>query len=75
MNIDENNLPTWKCLIDIPNTNVKQVYQRILNERYLWDNYFDESRTIEKIDNDKDIMQYVLNFHDLASVRSFCEFR
>jgi vacuolar-type H+-ATPase catalytic subunit A/Vma1 len=75
LNIDENNLPTWKCLIDIPNTNVKQVYQRILNERYLWDNYFDESRTIEKIDNDKDIMQYVLNFHDLASVRSFCEFR
>jgi len=75
LNIDENNLPTWKCSIDIPNTTIKQVYQRILNERYLWDNYFDESRTIEKIDNDKDIMQYVLNFHDLASVRSFCEFR
>ncbi len=72
---DENNLPIWKCSIDIPNTCVKQVHQRILHERYLWDNYFAESRTIEKIETDKEIMQYVLDFHDLSSVRSFCEFR
>jgi hypothetical protein len=72
---DEINLPTWKCSIDIPNTNVKQVCQRILHERYLWDNHFAESRTVEKIDDDKEIVQYVLNFLDLVPVRSFCEFR
>ncbi|CAF3752259.1 unnamed protein product [Adineta steineri] len=72
---DDINLPTWKCSIDIPNTNVKQVCQRILHERYLWDNHFAESRTVEKIDDDKEIVQYVLNFLDLVPVRSFCEFR
>ncbi len=72
---DEINLPTWKCSIDIPNTNVKQVCQRILHERYLWDNHFAESRTVEKIDDEKEIVQYVLNFLDLVPVRSFCEFR
>ncbi|CAF0914319.1 unnamed protein product [Rotaria sp. Silwood1] len=72
---DEINLPIWKCSIDIPNTNVKQVSQRILHERYLWDNHFAESRTVEKIDDDKEIVQYVLNFLDLVPVRSFCEFR
>ncbi|CAF1630426.1 unnamed protein product [Rotaria magnacalcarata] len=72
---DEINLPMWKCSIDIPNTNVKQVSQRILHERYLWDNHFAESRTVEKIDDDKEIVQYVLNFLDLVPVRSFCEFR
>ncbi len=39
----------WKCSIDIPNTNVKQVCQRILHERYLRDNHFAESRTVEKL--------------------------
>ncbi|CAF3726833.1 unnamed protein product [Adineta steineri] len=72
---DENNLPIWKCSIDIPNTNVKQVYQRILHDRYLWDQNFVESRTVEKIDDDKEIVQYVLNYLDLVPVRSFCEFR
>nr|ACD37564.1 START domain containing protein [Adineta vaga] len=72
---DDINLPVWKCSIDIPNTNVKQVCQRILHERYLWDNHFAESRTVEKIDDDKEIVQYVLNFLDLVPVRSFCEFR
>lgn len=72
---DEINLPLWKCSIEIPNTNVKQVCQRILHERYLWDNHFAESRTVEKIDDDKEIVQYVLNFLDLVPVRSFCEFR
>ncbi|CAF0822484.1 unnamed protein product [Rotaria sordida] len=72
---DEINVPIWKCSIDIPNTNVKQVSQRILHERYLWDNHFAESRTVEKIDDDKEIVQYVLNFLDLVPVRSFCEFR
>jgi len=72
---DDINLPTWKCSIDIPNTNVKQVCQRILHERYLWDNHFAESRTVEKIDDEKEIVQYVLNFLDLVPVRSFCEFR
>jgi hypothetical protein len=72
---NENNLPVWKCSVDIPNTNVKQIYQRISNERYLWDNHFAESRTVEKIDSDKEIVQYVLNFLDLIPVRSFCEFR
>ena len=72
---NESSLPIWKCSIDIPNATVKQVHQRIAEERYLWDNYFAESRTIEKIDNDKEILQYVLNFQDLSSIRSFCEFR
>lgn len=72
---DDINLPLWKCSIDIPNTNVKQVCQRILHERYLWDNHFAESRTVEKIDDEKEIVQYVLNFLDLVPVRSFCEFR
>ncbi|UJR16046.1 hypothetical protein I4U23_002960 [Adineta vaga] len=75
-NIDnENNLPIWKCSIDIPNTNVKQVYQRIVHDRYLWDKHVVESRTVEKIDDDKEIVQYVLNYLDLVPVRSFCEFR
>jgi hypothetical protein len=74
-NIDECSLPLWKCSIDIPNSNVKQICQRITNERYLWDTHFAESRTVEKIDDDKEIVQYVLNFLDLVPVRSFCEFR
>lgn len=69
------NLPTWKCSIEIPNTSIKQIQQRILLEQYLWDNYFAEGRIIEKIDNDKEIIQYVLNSRDLPSIRSFCEFR
>ncbi|CAF1012171.1 unnamed protein product [Rotaria magnacalcarata] len=73
--IDKNNLPIWKCSVDIPNTNVKQVYQRVLYECYLWDNHFAESRTVEKIDDDKEIVQYVVNFLDYIPVRSFCEFR
>jgi hypothetical protein len=69
------NLPTWKCSIEIPNTSIKEIHQKILSEQYLWDNYFAEGRIIEKIDNDKEIIQYVLNSHDLPSIRSFCEFR
>ena len=72
---DESSLPIWKCSIDIPNSNVKQICQRITHERYLWDTHFAESRTVEKIDDDKEIVQYVLNFLDLVPVRSFCEFR
>ncbi|CAF0777498.1 unnamed protein product [Rotaria sordida] len=75
LNTNENNLPIWKCSIDIPNTNVKQVYQRILNENCLWNNHFAESRTVEKIDDDKEIVQYVINLLDFIPVRSFCEFR
>ncbi|CAF1315341.1 unnamed protein product [Adineta ricciae] len=74
-NADENNLPIWKCSIDIPDTNVKQVYERIEHHRYLWDKHVAESRTVEKIDEDKEIVQYVLNYLDLIPVRSFCEFR
>ncbi|CAF1318269.1 unnamed protein product [Adineta ricciae] len=74
-NADENNLPIWKCSIDIPDTNVKQVYERIEHDRYLWDKHVAESRTVEKIDEDKEIVQYVLNYLDLVPVRSFCEFR
>ncbi|CAM4919413.1 unnamed protein product [Rotaria socialis] len=73
--IDKNNLPIWKCSVDIPNVNVKQVYQRVLHECYLWDNHVAESRTVEKIDDDKEIVQYVVNFLDYIPVRSFCEFR
>ena len=68
-------LPLWKCSIEIANTNVRQVHQRLLYERYLWDRHFAEGRTIEKINNDKEILQYVLNSPDLTSIRSFCEFR
>jgi hypothetical protein len=72
---DEVSLPTWKCSIDIPNANVKQICQRILNERHRWDKNFVETRTVEKIDDEKDIVQYVLNFLDPVPVRSFCEFQ
>lgn len=72
--VDKSNLPIWKCSVDIPNTTVKQIHQRILYERYLWDNHFAESRTVEKIDDDKEIVQYVVNFLDFIPVRSFCEF-
>nr|ACD37592.1 START domain containing protein [Philodina roseola] len=72
---EENSLPIWKCSIEIPTTNIKQISQRITHERYLWDPHFAESRTVEKIDDDKEIVQYVLNFLDLVPVRSFCEFR
>ncbi|CAF0766045.1 unnamed protein product [Didymodactylos carnosus] len=67
-------LPTWKCSVDIP-ANIKQVSHRILNERYMWDSNFAESRIVEKLDDDTEILQYVLNFLDLVPVRSFCEFR
>jgi hypothetical protein len=67
--------PTWKCSIEIPNTSIKQIHQRILYEQYLWQNYFAEGRIIEKIDSEKEIIQYVLNSRDLHSIRSFCEFR
>ena len=74
-NPEDISLPIWKCSIDIPNSNVKQISQRINHERFLWDTHFAESRTVEKIDEDKEIVQYVLNFLDLVPVRSFCEFR
>ncbi|CAF1042968.1 unnamed protein product, partial [Didymodactylos carnosus] len=67
-------LPRWKCSIDIP-ASIKQVSHRILNERYMWDLNFAESRIVEKLDDDAEIHQYVLNFLDLVPVRSFCEFR
>lgn len=71
----ENYLPLWKCSIEIANTSVRQVHQRLLYERYLWDRHFAEGRTIEKINNDREILQYVLNSPDFTSIRSFCEFR
>jgi hypothetical protein len=74
-NVDEQTLPTWKCSIDIPTNNIQQVCQRIAHERYLWDQHFAESRIVEKIDDDKEIVQYVLNFLDSVPVRSFCEFQ
>ncbi|CAF4540880.1 unnamed protein product [Rotaria sp. Silwood1] len=73
--INQHNLPTWKCSIDIPNSDVKQVYQRILHECDLWNNHCAESRTVEKIDDDKEIVQYVINLLDFVPVRSYCEFR
>ena len=72
---EESGLPIWKCSIDIPNSDVKQVCQRIVHEQYLWDEHFAESRVVEKIDDDKEIVQYVLNFLESVPVRSFCEFR
>lgn len=72
---DDQSLPIWKCQIDLPTSNIKQISQRLTHERYLWDAHFAESRTVEKIDDDKEIVQYVLNFLDLVPVRSFCEFR
>lgn len=73
--VTRDRLPVWKCSIEIPNTSVRQVQQRLVSERYLWDGHFAEERTIEKIQHDKEILQYVLNAHDFTSVRSFCEFR
>ena len=72
---ENSSLPIWKCSIEIRQTNVKAVCQRLVHERFLWDEYFAESRVVEKIDDDKEIVQYVLNFLDSLPVRSFCEFR
>jgi hypothetical protein len=66
-NIDECSLPLWKCSIDIPNSNVKQICQRITNERYLWDTHFAESRTVEKIDDDKEIFSILCLFDRFAN--------
>lgn len=71
----EQTLPIWKCSIDIPNTSVKQVQQRILDEQFVWDHQFTDTHSIEQIDNDKEILQNVFNFQDQTPVRSFCEFR
>ena len=68
-------LPIWKCSIEIRQTNVKSVCQRLVHERFVWDDYFAECRVVEKIDDDKEIVQYVLNLLDCLPVRSFCEFR
>nr|ACF75508.1 START domain containing protein [Philodina roseola] len=65
----------WKCSIEIRQTNVKSVCQRLVHERFLWDDSFAESRVVEKIDDDKEIVQYVLNLLESLPVRSFCEFR
>ena len=72
---ENSSLPIWKCSIEIRQTNVKSVCQRLVHERFLWDDYFAESRVVEKIDDDKEIVQYVLNFLDSLPVGSFCEFR
>lgn len=72
---EQQTLPIWKCSIDIPNTTVKQVQQRILEEQFVWDNQFADTHSVEQIDVDKEILQNVYNFQDLPPVRSFCEFR
>ncbi|XP_067950130.1 rho GTPase-activating protein 7-like isoform X3 [Watersipora subatra] len=56
---DSNPLRLWKCCIELE-ADPQVILQRVLNERQKWDEDLLKWRTVEKLDSELDVFQYVM---------------
>ena len=71
---DGHPLRLWKTSVDVEAPPI-EVLNRLLNERHLWDEDLLKWRTLEKLDNNTEVFQYVLNTMAPHPTRDVCEIR
>ncbi|XP_064607724.1 rho GTPase-activating protein 7-like isoform X2 [Liolophura sinensis] len=71
---DGHPLRLWRCSVEVeaPPT---EVLNRILSEQYLWDEDLLQWKTVEKINNQTDVFQYVRNSMAPHPTRDYCVLR
>ena len=71
---DGHPLRLWKCGVEVAAPPV-DVVERLLRERHLWDDDMIKWRVVQRLDNETEVFQYVVNVMVPHPARDFCELR
>ncbi|XP_071951332.1 rho GTPase-activating protein 7-like isoform X2 [Antedon mediterranea] len=71
---DEHPLRLWKCSLEVEAPPLELLH-RIINERYLWDEDLLKWRVVEKLNNQTEVYQYVVNSMAPHPTRDYCVLR
>jgi len=71
---DGHPLRLWKYSVDVAAPPV-DVLERLLRERHLWDDDIIKWRIVQRLDNETEVFQYVVNMMVPHPTRDFCELR
>jgi len=71
---DGHPLRLWKYCVQVPAPPV-DVLERLLRERHLWDDDIIKWRVVQRLDDQTEVFQYVVNMMAPHPTRDFCELR
>jgi len=71
---DGHPLRLWKYSVEVAAPPV-DVLERLLRERHLWDDDIIKWRVVQRLDNETEVFQYVVNMMVPHPTRDFCELR
>ena len=71
---DDGHLKLWKLSIEL-DMPAEDVFKKLLKNRSHWDENLIDSRVVETLNDQTDVIQYVLYFMAPQPSRDFCELR
>lgn len=72
---DDNPLRMWRCQVEVEGADVRQITDRVLNERHMWDDDLVQWKVVQQPDERTQLFQTVRAEMSPHPTRDYCVLR